>query len=99
MRIGLILGARREPFTLSQAVEQVVTAEADGFDSVWFPQLPTFGFDALTVIALAGAKTDRIDLGTAVLPTFPTHPLTMAKQALTAQVACGGRLTLGLGNQ
>lgn len=97
MRIGLVPGARRGPFTLDQAVELVVSAEAEGFDSVWFPQLPTFGFDALTVIALAGAKTKRIDLGTAVLPTFPTHPLTMAKHALTAQVACGGRLTLGLG--
>ena len=97
MRIGLMHGARREPLTLSETVEQAVRAEAEGFDSVWFPQLPTFGFDTLTVITLAGVKTTRIELGTAVLPTFPTHPLTMAKQALTAQVACGGRLTLGLG--
>ena len=97
MRIGLMHGARREQTTLAESVEQAVSAEAEGFDSVWFPQLPTFGFDALTVIALAGVKTKRIALGTAVLPTFPTHPLAMAKQALTAQVACGGRLTLGLG--
>ncbi len=97
MRIGLISGASREPVTLSEQVEQAVMAEAEGFDSIWFPQLPTFGFDALTVIALAGGKTERIEFGTAVLPTFPTHPLTMAKQALTAQVACDGRLTLGLG--
>ena len=97
MRIGLMHGARREPFTLAEWVEQAVRAEAEGFDSVWFAQLPTFGFDALTLIALAGGKTERIELGTAVLPTFPTHPLTMAKQALTAQAACGGRLTLGLG--
>ena len=97
MRIGLMHGARREPFTLGEAVELAVRAESDGFDSVWFPQLPTFGPDALTVIALAGAQTERIQLGTAVLPTFPTHPLTMAKQALTTQAACGGRFTLGLG--
>ena len=91
MRIGLIIGATREPLTLHELVEQVVNAESQGFDSVWLPQLPTFGFDALTVIALAGAKTERLDFGTAVLPTFPTHPLTMAKQALTVQAACGGR--------
>jgi len=97
MRIGLMVGARREPFTLAESVAQVFSAEAERFDSVWLPQLPTFGFDALTVIALAGTKTERIELGTAVLPTFSTHPLIMAKQALTAQVACGGRLTLGLG--
>lgn len=56
-----------------------------------------FGFDALTIISMAGVQTERIELGTAVIPTFPTHPLAMAKQALTAQVACCGRLTLGLG--
>ena len=97
MRIGLIPGARREAVELKTAIEQVVEAEADGFDSIWFPQLPNFGYDVLTLISLAGAQTSRIELGTAVIPTFPTHPLVLAKQALTAQVACGGRLALGLG--
>ncbi len=36
-------------------------------------------------------------MGTAVVPTFPIHPLALAKHALTAQIACGGRLTLGVG--
>lgn len=97
MRIGLIPGARRDTVELNAAIEQVVKAEADCFDSIWFPQLPNFGFDVLTLIALAGAQTRRIELGTAVIPTFPIHPLVLAKQALTAQVACGGRLALGLG--
>jgi len=60
MRIGLMHGARREPFTLAEAMELAVNAESDGFDSVWFPQLPTFGHDALTIIALAEDKTERI---------------------------------------
>ena len=97
MRIGVMIGARRETISLDESVNQVINAERDGLDSVWFPQLPTFGYDALTLIALAGAKTERIEMGTAVMPTYPTHPLIMAKQALTTQVACGGRLTLGLG--
>ena len=97
MRIGLLPGARRDAMTLEDTVRQVIQAENDGFDSVWFPQMSGFGFDALTIISMAGVQTERIELGTAVIPTFPTHPLAMAKQALTAQVACCGRLTLGLG--
>ena len=51
----------------------------------------------LTVIAMAGMQTHRIELGTAVVPTYPRHPVALAQQALTAQVATGGRLTLGIG--
>ena len=97
MRIGLIPAARRDSTDLKSTIEHVVQAEEAGFDSVWLPQMSGFGFDALTVIAMAGAQTKRIELGTAVIPTFPTHPLALAKHALTAQVASGGRLTLGLG--
>jgi alkanesulfonate monooxygenase SsuD/methylene tetrahydromethanopterin reductase-like flavin-dependent oxidoreductase (luciferase family) len=67
--------------TLEDTVRQVIQAENDGFDSVWFPQMSGFGFDALTIISMAGVQTERIELGTAVIPTFPTHPLAMAKQA------------------
>ena len=67
----------------------------DGFDSYWLPQ--HFGADMLTVIAMAGMQTHRIELGTAVVPTYPRHPVALAQQALTAQVAVGGRLTLGIG--
>ena len=97
MRIGLFPGARRETAVLRVTLEQVIKAEADGFDSICFPQLPNLGYDVLSIIALAGVQTSRIELGTAVIPTFPIHPLALAKQALTTQVACGGRLTLGLG--
>ena len=97
MRIGLLPGARRDAMTLQDTVRQVVQAESDGFDSVWFAQMSGFGYDALTIISIAGIQTERIELGTAVVPTFPTHPLAMAKHALTAQAATQGRLTLGLG--
>lgn len=97
MHIGLITGATPGTVELNATLEQVGKAEADGFDNIWFPQISTSGYDALTIIALAGVQTNRIELGTAVIPTFPIHPLVLAKQALTAQVASGGRLTLGLG--
>ncbi len=92
MRISLFLN---EAGNLEQQVQQAVDAERDGFDGVWFGQI--FGADALTVIALAGTKTERIELGTSVIPTYPRHPFVLAQQALTAQAATGGRLTLGIG--
>ena len=51
----------------------------------------------MTAVALLGQVTDRIEIGTAVVPMQTRHPLIMAQQALTTQVACAGRFTLGLG--
>ena len=95
MRIGLFAGALEFMQDVADRLRRVSAAEDDGFDSYWMPQ--NFGADALTVIAMAGMQTSRIELGTAVVPTYPRHPVALAQQALTAQVAAGGRLTLGIG--
>ncbi len=98
MRIGILTGARGAVVDLRSLIQEVVQAEEDGFDSFWLPQ-PSAGpgFDALTVLSLAGSQTNRIALGTGIVPIFPIHPLTLAKHALMAQTASGGRLTLGVG--
>ena len=44
-----------------------------------------------------GRATDRVQLGTAVLPIQTRHPVAMAQQALSNQAVCEGRFTLGLG--
>jgi F420-dependent oxidoreductase-like protein len=54
-------------------------------------------WDALTTIAVTGAQVPGIALGTAVVPTYPRHPLMLASQALTVQAATGNRLRLGIG--
>ena len=92
MRIGISLN---EAPTLDATVQQAVDAENDGFDSLWMAHI--FGYDALTVLALAGTRTKRIELGTAVVPVYTQHPWELAQQAATAQSAAGGRLTLGIG--
>ena len=76
-------------------VQAAVDAENDGFDTIWYGQV--FGAEVLTVIALAGQRTSRIQFGTSVVPTYVRHPTIMAQQALTVQAAAGGRFTLGLG--
>src|SRR2546423_123496 len=71
-------------------------AEDAGLASVWVPQIPD-EFDALTMAALVGLETTRIEIGTAVVPVQPRHPIALAQQALSVQAVCAGRLRLGLG--
>ena len=93
MRIGI--NGTGSLSTLDQVIEAARRAEADGFDSFWIAQI--FGLDALTALAVLGREVDRIELGTAVVPTFPRHPMMLAGQALTVQSAIGDRLALGIG--
>ena len=81
--------------SLAQIVDHAAVADAEGFSSYWLAQLAVP--DALTAIALMGARTYRIELGTAVVPTWARHPLMLAAQALTTQEAIGNRLVLGIG--
>ena len=93
MRIGInATGAVR---TLDELVAAAAEAEAAGFDSFWIAQI--FGLDALTALAVTGRTVERIELGTAVIPTYPRHPMMLAGQALTTQSAVGDRLALGIG--
>ena len=95
MRIGIFFGTMGSASTLDGLIQQIVDVEDDGFDSFWTAQVS--GTDALTVLALGGQRTSRIEMGTAVVPTFPRHPTVMAQQALTTQAATNGRLLLGIG--
>lgn len=95
MRIGLFIGTMGAADTVQGQVAQAVQAEADGFHTLWTAQVA--GVDALTMLALAGDKTQTIELGTAVVPVYPRHPTALAQQALTAQAASDGRLLLGIG--
>jgi F420-dependent oxidoreductase-like protein len=97
MQLGIVVGARQEVPTFEELRRMARQAEADGLPSMWFVHRPTLGYDALTVIALLGRETGRLELGTAVVPVYPYHPVGLAQHALTAQAATGGRLTLGLG--
>jgi 5,10-methylenetetrahydromethanopterin reductase len=95
MRLGTMLSMPGDPSGTRAIVERAGAAEQAGFASCWLPQVGTV--DALMVLALAGAQTRSIELGTAVVPTYPRHPTALAMQALTVQDATGNRLALGIG--
>jgi len=48
-------------------------------------------------MAMAARETKKIEVGTAVTPIQPRHPVALAQQALTASAMARGRLTLGIG--
>ncbi len=70
-------------------------ASEDGFTGWWLAQVGVT--DALTVITAVADSAPGIEMGTAVIPTWPRHPSMLAAQALTTQAAIGGRLQLGIG--
>jgi F420-dependent oxidoreductase-like protein len=98
MRVAVMIGPERGRYaTKAERLRADARwAEAAGVASAWIPQIPD-DFDALTAVALAGAETGRLELGTAVVPIQTRHPIALAQQALSVQAVCGGRLTLGLG--
>ncbi len=95
MRIGIMIGADGTRKTLDDLIGVAKRVEAVGLDSAWLANI--FSFDAISTLALIGRETERLRVGTAVTPTYPRHPTAIAQQALTTQVACGGRFTLGIG--
>jgi F420-dependent oxidoreductase-like protein len=98
MRIGIQVSADRGRYATKVEKLQGDARWADeaGLDTIWTPQIPD-EFDVMMAVALMGAVTSRIEVGTSVVPIQPRHPVVLAQQALSAQAICGGRFTLGLG--
>jgi F420-dependent oxidoreductase-like protein len=98
MRIGLMIGPERGRYRTK--VERLQAdarwAEEVGLATVWIPQIPD-EFDALTAATVVGSETSRIEIGTAVVPVQPRHPIALAQQILSVQAVCQGRLAVGLG--
>jgi F420-dependent oxidoreductase-like protein len=95
MRIGIFGGDAASGGDLDVVIDAARTAAEQGFAGYWMPQI--FGFDAITALSVVGREVDGIELGTAVVPTYPRHPMMLAAQSLTASAATGGRFTLGIG--
>lgn len=92
MRIGLTGGGS----SIDKIVKQAQLAESEGFTSLWYAS--AVGGDPLVAMAIAGRDTSSIELGTAVLQTYPCHPLLQANRVAAAANAMGRPgMVLGLG--
>ncbi|KAK1184798.1 TIGR03564 family F420-dependent LLM class oxidoreductase [Streptomyces sp. NBS 14/10] len=100
MRIGVALPTdftrlSQEANSVDTLIGQVKELADAGLSAAWFTQ--RFDHDAITVAALAAREVPGIDIGTAVVPIYPRHPIALSMQAQTAQAASHGRFTLGVG--
>src|SRR5438045_8875749 len=82
--------------SLDESVARAKEAERLGYESVWVTQLPD-ARDAALVLAAYAAATQRIRLGTGVLPIYTRHPTAMVQMAATLDELSGGRFILGIG--
>jgi 5,10-methylenetetrahydromethanopterin reductase len=94
MRIGVMAGTKGTEAPDAFLADARAAAEA-GLDSWWLPQV--LGPDALVLLGWLGAEVQGINFGTAVVPTWPRHPVVMAQGALTVAALSQGRFTLGIG--
>src|SRR5713101_3175059 len=80
------------------AIARIREAEHAGVQQAWMAMGGAGFADILTVLAVAATQTERIRLGTAIVPGYPRHPLVMAQQALAVHDLAPGRLRLGVGS-
>ena len=78
-----------------QVAEQVSDLEKAGLDIVWVAE--AYGFDAPTVMGYLAATTERVQIGSAILPIYSRTPALLAQTAAGLDDVSGGRAILGLG--
>ena len=92
-RVGFVVGEGYNERPIA-AIEKIVAAEGDGIRQIWMNQ---GHLDTLTIFAAAATKTSAVRLGTAIVQTYPRHPLALAQQVLVLNDIAPGRLRLGIG--
>ncbi len=80
--------------SLTQAVQ---AAETAGVPAAWMTIGGAGGADVAVALGAAAMVTDSIKMGTAIIPTWPRHPIVLAQQALALASLAPGRFRLGIG--
>ena len=93
MKIGVTV---RLDQPITQAAEWAVRIEELGFSGVWLAD-HYFHRDVSAALGLMAARTERVELGTAVMSPLLRHPTLLASLAASLQEVAPGRFILGLG--
>jgi len=80
-----------------RAVEYARLAEDIGYERVWSPEVPAFGYDIWVNLARIAERTQRIGVGAATLIPSYRHPLATASAIGTLEALAPGRLAVGFG--
>lgn len=92
MLVSTALQYARDP---ADAAAQAVAMEKAGIDIVWVPE--AYGFDAPTLMGYVAARTERVAIGSGILPVYSRTPALIAQTAAGLDALSGGRAILGLG--
>jgi F420-dependent oxidoreductase-like protein len=76
-------------------IEHVVSLEKAGLDVAWVAE--AYGFDAPTLMGYLAAKTERVQIGSGILPIYSRTPALLAQTAAGLDAVSDGRAILGLG--
>ena len=92
MRIGV-----QVPYAagFAAAVEHAVAFDEVGADIIWVSEV--YGFDAVSALGYLAARTQRVQLGSAILPLYSRTPTLLAQTAAGLDLVSDGRAILGLG--
>lgn len=81
---------------IEETIKYAMYAEAEGYDDLWFAD--TAGVDSLTTAAAIAVLTNRVRIGTAIIPVFTRTPAVLAATSQVLHELSGGRFILGLGS-
>jgi len=93
-RLGIVLA----PFATLPAAEFVAVAretEARGYHAAWTGEAS--GYDAITLMAVIASHTERLHVGSAVLPVQTRTPVVLGQSAATLNHLAPERVVLGIG--
>ncbi len=79
----------------AESARQTAELEKVGLDTVWVAE--AYGYDAPSMMGYLAAKTERVEIGAAILPIYSRTPTLIAMTAAGIDALSGGRCVLGLG--
>jgi probable F420-dependent oxidoreductase len=90
MKVDLTLTGRQGDWDVAEA------AEKQGYDGAWVPETQ---HDPFPLLAITASRTEKIELGTAIVVAFARNPMSLAMVANDLQLYSQGRFMLGVGSQ
>jgi F420-dependent oxidoreductase-like protein len=91
MRLGAGIG-KADPAAVRQRARRLEDA---GIDILWAAEL--YGFDAVSLMGFLAAVTERVQIGSSILPFYSRSPALLAMTAAGVDALSGGRCILGIG--
>ena len=80
---------------VKQTADELSLLEKAGLDAVWVAE--AYSFDAISMMGYLAAKTERVEIGSAIVNVYSRTATLLAMSAAGLDYVSGGRINLGLG--